>query len=345
MEISEIKSSKDVFCTGEGHVQLTAIIKGIPTDIIWEIDGVEDPSNANRNPATFMPDHTTTYSVYAKNAVCITPAKPKTIEEANARIVITPRNFAICEGEWTPYILADTTGTGKLAGKFYISWERIVAKDTIFIDNDNGIYQHPDTTTIYRATVHHAHCSKNDEITVSINPLPTIISVLNEVSDNAGNIYAKKIETTFNVSGANNTMYYCVDDTTVFSTFCKEGDNVFINLPIGGHTLYVMDGNGCMTSQTFTVPEVPLDPPKFFTPGGLHNVWYIPGIYLYNKIDLRIFDRFGKELDKVTSARDWTGWNGIYLNKKLPSDDYWYILTLEETGKQYIGHFTLINKK
>jgi gliding motility-associated-like protein len=45
--------------------------------------------------------------------------------------------------------------------------------------------------------------------------------------------------------------------------------------------------------------------------------------------------------DEVTSGSEPFGWNGEYNGHLLPSDDYWYLITLEDVRKQYTGHFTL----
>jgi gliding motility-associated-like protein len=35
-------------------------------------------------------------------------------------------------------------------------------------------------------------------------------------------------------------------------------------------------------------------------------------------------------------------WDGKLGGKLMPSNDYWYILRINEIGKEYIGHFTLM---
>ena len=66
-----------------------------------------------------------------------------------------------------------------------------------------------------------------------------------------------------------------------------------------------------------------------------------------------IFDRYGKRLfvQRVGSfsstgksdvtGDEFKGWDGIYNGHPMPSDDYWYLITVEEIRKQYTGHFTL----
>jgi gliding motility-associated-like protein len=74
---------------------------------------------------------------------------------------------------------------------------------------------------------------------------------------------------------------------------------------------------------------------------------------MYPAYIVEIFDRHGKRLfiQKVGSfntggantveGNEFEGWNGKYNGHDMPSDDYWYLITVEEIRKQYTGHFTL----
>jgi gliding motility-associated-like protein len=106
--------------------------------------------------------------------------------------------------------------------------------------------------------------------------------------------------------------------------------------------MYVMDYNNCKADTMFFVPEVPLIFPKFFTPNSdsRNDRWIIGNIEFYPGSELTIYNRFGKTLLETVDAAE--GWDGEYLDKRMPSDDYWYILRVKETNKEYIGHFTLM---
>jgi gliding motility-associated-like protein len=47
------------------------------------------------------------------------------------------------------------------------------------------------------------------------------------------------------------------------------------------------------------------------------------------------------DIDGESEDGPFLGWNGEYNGHLLPSDDYWYLITLEDVRKQYTGHFTL----
>ena len=118
---------------------------------------------------------------------------------------------------------------------------------------------------------------------------------------------------------------------------------IFNGVKLGRHTAYVKDENGCRTSYVFETEALPVEFPMYFTPNGdgLNDVWNPKNIDIFERVELVIYDRFGKEVFRTHDPLE--GWDGLYLGKRLPSTDYWYLLHIEETGKRYTGHFTLIN--
>lgn len=119
-----------------------------------------------------------------------------------------------------------------------------------------------------------------------------------------------------------------------------QDSNVFDNVEAGIHTIYTKDKNNCGNlSKTIAV----IGAPPYFTPNndGYNDRWKIKGInneYLKN-FKISIFDRYGKLL-KVILNNDNEGWDGTFNGFPLPSDDYWFILDLED-GRTAKGHFTL----
>ena len=86
--------------------------------------------------------------------------------------------------------------------------------------------------------------------------------------------------------------------------------------------------------------------PKYFTPNndGYHDTWSVRGVDLdfYARSTLYIFNRFGKLLKTLNPTVD--SWNGTYLGKPLPSDDYWFsieLVNLDGEIRQRNGHFSL----
>ncbi|MDR0872777.1 MAG: T9SS type B sorting domain-containing protein, partial [Prevotellaceae bacterium] len=89
------------------------------------------------------------------------------------------------------------------------------------------------------------------------------------------------------------------------------------------------------------VPQCPeIEIPMFFTPNadGWNDNWEIKNLDCYD-YRINLYDRFGKEL--FVWENNFTGWDGMYLGKPMPSTDYWYLIVIDG-AKRFIGHFTLL---
>ncbi len=118
-----------------------------------------------------------------------------------------------------------------------------------------------------------------------------------------------------------------------------QSSNFFGDVSIGFHDVYINDINGCgVTHQTVAV----IGAPKYFTPNGdgYNDYWNIKGVSSTSSPNsiVYIFDRYGK-LIKQISAKS-LGWDGTYNGVAMPSDDYWFLLELQD-GRTAKGHFTL----
>lgn len=113
----------------------------------------------------------------------------------------------------------------------------------------------------------------------------------------------------------------------------------FENVTSGLHTVFVRDIDGCgINKRLISV----IGFPKYFTPNndGINDRWQVNGInaQFQPKSTIYIFDRMGKllkELDPLSS-----GWDGTFIGKHMPSDDYWFSISLQD-GRVLNGHFTL----
>jgi gliding motility-associated-like protein len=118
-----------------------------------------------------------------------------------------------------------------------------------------------------------------------------------------------------------------------------QNNNFFDNLLPGIYTVYVNDELGCgITTQEISVLGIP----KFFTPNndGTNDYWNINGVsQQFNaNASIKIYDRFGKLLKQIKPLS--VGWDGTYNGFTVLSDDYWYVIELEN-GRTVKGHFTL----
>ncbi len=137
------------------------------------------------------------------------------------------------------------------------------------------------------------------------------------------------------IASGSGILVYSIDDPDNF-----QGSNMFYNVPMGIHQVYVKDINGC--GVVGPVEIYVLGIPTFFTPdgNGINDTWNLRGSSdNFNKnAKIQIFDRHGKFLTEFFGAD--AGWDGNYNNRQLPSDDYWYVIELED--KRILrGHFSL----
>jgi len=121
---------------------------------------------------------------------------------------------------------------------------------------------------------------------------------------------------------------------------------VFDNLIGGIYTIEINDKNGC---GYITKDVSILSFPKFFTPNndGVNDTWQVKGIgsKYFTEGRVSVFDRFGKNLVEFTIFE--RGWDGNYFGKKLPSNDYWFVIRLIDIKgvlRTRNGNFSLIRK-
>ena len=184
-------------------------------------------------------------------------------------------------------------------------------------------------------------CSATKETKVTVHPKPVITSI--EETD------VRQITAV-------------ADDQTQWPTFRVDDiDNTYENspvvisgIPIGYHRLYITNEWGCENSDTFEISPIPVIPKKFFSPNDEGDPeterWTVEGLDAYTSWIVEIFDRYGRRLyeyrtgsfsETANDPTAWKGWDGNYNGHQMPSDDYWYLITVEEIRKQYSGHFIL----
>ncbi len=170
-------------------------------------------------------------------------------------------------------------------------------------------------------------CSSSRTITVEASNIATIDDVL--VTDGISNNTVTVL-----VSGEGN-YEYALDD----SDGPYQQSNTFEFVEPGFHTVFVRDTNGCgISEKTISV----LGFPKFFTPNGdpFNERWQVYGVNAdFNRgIDIKIFNRYGKLITQFDNES--AGWDGTLNGQALPSDDYWFTVTLID-GRTFTGHFAL----
>jgi gliding motility-associated-like protein len=118
---------------------------------------------------------------------------------------------------------------------------------------------------------------------------------------------------------------------------------VFDELPPGSYSVFVRDRKNCnIVEKKFFIFGFL----KFFTPNndGDTDVWEVKGLNPidFEYSDIQIFNKFGKLIASIPPDGYW---DGTYNGKNLPSDDYWFSVTVTDVDKistTYIKHFSLI---
>ena len=299
----------------------------------WTLDGATVPQeDPKATSLTFMANEAGefTYKGTVTDVCTSTKEVTITVEEG---IVASIEDYEICEGNDVKLELdADGDYTYKWSPNNGLS--------------DNTIQQptaspKQDITYTVEIETKLKTCSATKETKVTVHPKPVITSI--EETD------VRQITAV-------------ADDQTQWPTFRVDDiDNTYENspvvisgIPIGYHRLYITNEWGCENSETFEISPIPVIPKKFFSPNGEGDPeterWTVEGLDAYTSWIVEIFDRYGRRLyeyrtgsfsETANDPTAWKGWDGNYNGHQMPSDDYWYLITVEEIRKQYSGHFIL----
>jgi gliding motility-associated-like protein len=185
------------------------------------------------------------------------------------------------------------------------------------------------TPNVYSVDVTNIYgCTKTRTITVTGSEIATIQSI--DVVDLAD------INTITVITTGLGAYEFAIDDVNG----PYQASNLFNNVPMGLHEIYVRDSNGCGSVGPIAVPV--LGVPHYFTPNGdgYNDYWNVKGVSAQFNYASRIliFDRFGKLLKQIGTTG--LGWDGTFNGHPMPADDYWYSIQFED-GRNVKGHFAL----
>ena len=205
--------------------------------------------------------------------------------------------------------------------------DQLVSNDRIISVSTPGTY------TITLSKTDGTTCSRAREIYVDASELATITQddvIIVDLSENN----SVTIDTT-NL-GMGDYEYALQEENSTFIVYQTEP--FFNNVRPGFYTIHVKDDICGVSNLDISV----IGYPKYFTPNGdgINDLWRIQGvnsIFQPNSIVL-IYDRYGKLIKQLLVQYD--GWDGTYNGNILPTDDYWFKVSLGD-GRQFSGHFTL----
>ena len=175
------------------------------------------------------------------------------------------------------------------------------------------------------------NCTKTKKITVEASNIATVQDIQTiDIFDDLG-------ENSITIIVTGEGVYeFALDDVTG----PYQDSNILENVGAGTHIIYIRDKNGCgIVSEQVSIVGFP----RFFTPNGdgFNDTWQVLGIGSQLTTQIYIFDRFGKIITKINPSSE--GWNGTYRGLKMPSNDYWFRVELED-GRLRRGHFSLIRR-
>lgn len=236
------------------------------------------------------------------------------------------KDYYVCENLPIKFVSIDARLLEGNPADFTYEW----FKDNVAIP-ENTYSIEVNQPGVYSVIVTNAEgCSKTRDITV-LNSNAAIIDTIVVEDATTG---ANSIEVVLDPASIGNYVFALDDEDAIYQT-----SNIFDNVSMGFHTVYIKDLNGCGTIQEVVAI---VGAPKFFTPNGdgFNDKWKIEGIsqYFSPSTVTYVYDRYGKFIHKIFALDD--GWDGTLNGTPLPATDYWYVINLED-GRTVKGHFSL----
>jgi gliding motility-associated-like protein len=284
----------------------------------------KDPITAPTSYTNTTPYQQEIYARIEENNQCL-EIHNTTLRVNKLPDIITTGSAIVCENLPNYYVNLDSGfKDGFQPGEFTFEWSKnnnIVSNEPTLDVNSEGTYKVVVTDKL--------NCSKTRTLNVTPSKLANITSItVVDLSQNEIN--------TITVNATGNGEYeYSLDNPN--GPFHES--NIFDDVTAGIHEIYVNDKKGCgLANRTVAV----LGALKFFTPNGdsFNEYWNIKGLNSSSNKNsiIFIFDRYGKLLKQITPSSN--GWDGTYMGIPMPTDDYWYIVKLED-GRETKGHFSL----
>jgi len=292
--VAQLVSTKLSICVGESAT-LTA-----SGGVTYQWEGFSG-TGAVRNVS---PTQTTTYTVYAIGAQGC-----KSLQPAIVTVEVVP---AIKSNLTGGYICAGdriTLDAGAGPGYSY-TWSNGAIGQTLVADSPG----------LYFVDITNGVCTKRFTTEVKLATIPEIVNV--DYNQNG-----TLIVTASSLGGG--VLEYSADNGVTW-----QNSNLFNNIP-SNTIVYIrvrVKNTSCvgyLEYFTFMMQNV-------ITPNGdnVNDKIDFRGISNYNKFQVVISDRYGREVYKSDKTRPF--WDGYFQGKKLPTASYWYQITFEDPASKQL---------
>lgn len=313
-------------CFGDSLILDTGLT-GITNTYKWFKDGGEI---FGATSSTYTVTEAGLYKVEATLSGCIVTGQIKI--EYTPEIILTDTSLIKCDDNGSgiaTFALPENVIKSNIDFTLYHYYSDSSLTNPIL---NPSAYSASDGTIVYvKVTNSTSYCPSYSKITLHVTasyPFSSTIlaasPIINDFSGNGNSV-------TLVPPSGNGTYEYSLDGKNY------QTPSLFTNLAIGEYTAYIRDTKSC---QYLTYLITLLDYPHFFTPNGdgFNDIWEIKNLSLSNpSATISIFDRYGKLLKQLNANESW---NGKYIGKELPADDYWFHVNLAD-GRIIKGHFSL----
>ncbi len=327
-EVCDELGSEDGMNTFDLNSFTSIILNGLPGGITLNYYETLDDAVLENNPLPLSYTNTTPYNqiIYARaesgndcfgiNEITLT-VNPRPQLDDDELIYYCLNEFPITQ----------TLDSGLIGdpNNFDFSWTTGETTPSIEV-NQVGVY----TVTVINPNT---GCQKTKSITIEASDIAVITQ---PIYVNDGNSLNNVVDVS--VTGSGTYEYGLLNQNEDFYGYQETG--LFYYIPAGIYTVMVKDiKNNCgIAEQTISV----IGFPNFFTPNndGFNDFWQVNGVNEIFQADaeIYIFDRYGKLLTRINPTGP--GWDGTYNGIPVPTNDYWFMVTLED-GRVYKNNFTL----
>ncbi|WP_303315791.1 T9SS type B sorting domain-containing protein [Flavivirga abyssicola] len=290
-------------------------------DALLEENNIEGPSYTNND----SPYSQTIYARIENNNACFGIIEVRLIVNKLPDIDTEDLTYYYCLNESPQTIPINALIPRNVQNDYTYSWSTD--------ENSYEIQINEPKNYIVTATNTITGCSKKRTIVV----LPSNVATIQEINV----VDASQNNTITVIATGEGTYEYRLIDENNTVVFPYQESNVFENVFPGIYTVTVNDVKNDCGPPTNDKAYV-IGFPKFFTPNndGKHDTWQIYGVsnMFQPNTKIRIFNRYGKLIKQITPLGE--GWDGTINGQKLPVDDYWFDIELQD-GRVFKNHFTL----